>query len=85
MEAIVSIIVAQASLWGPAVAAIFGIILTVAKAIGALRQIKEDSSMKDLRNEMHELVQENQEITRCNKLLLDEITRIKDYADHRKE
>lgn len=77
MEIIMPIIVAAA----PAFTAILGIIFTVAKA---LKSLKADTTLIDISNKLTVLSAENRELTRTNKLLLDRITKIENYADIKK-
>ena len=77
MELIMPIIVAAA----PALTAILGIIFTVGKA---LKSFKADTTLIDISNKLTVLSAENRELTRTNKLLLDRITKIENYADIKK-
>lgn len=77
MELIMSIIVAAA----PAFTAIIGIIITISKALNAL---KADTTLIDISNKLTILSAENRELSRTNKLLLDRITKIENYADIKK-
>lgn len=85
IQQIIDVIVAHVSIWGPAITAVAGILITVAKAIGAVRkqmtEIKEDTDFKDIKREVATVISENKELLRCNKLLLDELTKIQGYAD----
>lgn len=85
IQQIIDVVVAYVSIWGPAITAIAGVLITVAKAIGAVRkqitEIKEDTDFKDIKREVATVISENKELLRCNKLLLDELTKIQGYAD----
>lgn len=85
IQQIIDVIVAHVSIWGPAITAVAGILITVVKAIGAVRkqitEIKEDTDFKDVKREVATVISENKELLRCNKLLLDELTKIQGYAD----
>lgn len=85
MQNMVDIIVTYATIWGPAIAAIGGILITVVKAIGTVKShidsMKEDTDFKDLKNEVGVVISENKELVRCNKLLLDQLTKIQGYAE----
>lgn len=85
IQQIIDVVVAYVSIWGPAITAIAGVLITVAKAIGAVRkqitEIKEDTDFKDVKREVATVISENKELLRCNKLLLDELTKIQGYAD----
>lgn len=85
MEAIFTIIIQQAAIWAPSLVAIFGVIAMIVKGLGecrsAIKELKEDKTLKELSDKLTTLSQENQELQRCNKLLLDRITKIQGYAD----
>lgn len=88
MEAVIALIIQYAAMWAPALVAVLGTITTVILAINkcrdAINEWKSDDTMRDIRANLAKVSQENEELVRCNKLLLDEITKIKDYADHKK-
>ena len=88
MEAIIALIIQYAAIWGPALVAVLGTITTVILAINkcrdAINEWKTDDTMRDIRNSLAKVSKENQELVRCNKLLLDEITKIQGYADAKK-
>lgn len=77
MEPIMSIIFAAA----PAFTAIIGIIITINKALNAL---KADTTLIEISNKLTILSAENRELSRTNKLLLDRITKIENYANIKK-
>lgn len=88
MEELIKIVIEYVSIWAPAIVSISG---TVAVIVGcynkfktALDGLKEDKTFKELNKKIDKVAHENEELIRCNKLLLDQITRIKDYADHKK-
>lgn len=85
MTEIVDIIVNYVSIWAPALVAILGILATVAKGLGELRKavvaLKEDKTISDLNKKIDAVVSENKELVRCNKLLLDRLTAIKNYSE----
>lgn len=85
METILSYI----AIWSPALVAVLGVITTVVLALGklfkAVQDFKNDKSMVDLTGALDTLRRENEELIRCNKLLLDQITKIKGYADIKQE
>lgn len=88
MEAVIALIIQYAAMWAPALVAVLGTITTVILAINkcrdAINEWKSDDTMRDIKANLAKVSQENEELVRCNKLLLDEITKIKDYADHKK-
>lgn len=78
-------ILTYASMWAPAIVALLGILVTVIKAIGLVRkaidELKENTNIHDMKVELSRLTTQNKELVRCNKLLLDRITKITNYAD----
>lgn len=83
MEETITLILQYASIWAPSLVAIFS---TAATVIFAIRKLKNaliglTHSKDDLGQKVSELISENQELARTNKILIDEITRIKGYAD----
>ena len=76
-------------LWLPALVAILGTVGTVlgalAKTKAAVAEFKDSTELKSAITEMKRLSAENQELNRNYKLLLDEITKIKGYADAKKK
>lgn len=87
MSEIAEIIVQYVSIWAPSLVAILGVVATIIGALkkvnGAVSTIKTHTTIKDLGDEVRRLTQENEELLKCYKLLLDNITRIKDYTDHK--
>ena len=96
MEAIIALIIQYAAIWGPSLVAVFSVVATVIAAINktraAIQEFKNDKTvaemneeMKRMENKLSSRMCEEEELIRCNKLLLDELTKIKGYADHKKE
>ena len=89
MTEIITIILEYAAIWAPSLVSVAGVITTVLLAIGktknAAEALKNDVELANLAKETQRLANENEELVRCNKLLLDNITNIKDYADQKKE
>ena len=85
MEMILSYI----AIWSPALVAVLGVVTTVVLALGklfkAIQDFKNDKSIADLTTALDSLRRDNEELVRCNKLLLDQITKIKGYADTKQE
>ncbi len=85
MQEIINLIVNYATAWGPAVIAVAGIVITTVKCVATVKsevdKLKEDTDLRDVKQTTAEIAAENQELIRCNKLLLDEITRVNGYAD----
>lgn len=85
MNEIFGLIVQHVSTWLPALASLLvmfaGIIPVILKVKGALDEIKRTKEFEDVTMQLKILSNENKELIRCNKLLLDRITKIEDYAD----
>ena len=76
-------------IWVPSLTAIattIGAILTCLKRFNkATEKWKNDETIKELRAQFLQMAAQNEELVRTNKLLLDEITKIKNYADEKKK
>ena len=85
MTEILQVIVEYVAIWAPSLVAILGTITTVILAINKCRDAildwKNDKTLHGVKNELVKISQENEELVRCNKLLLEELTKIKGYAD----
>lgn len=85
MTEILQVIVEYVAIWAPSLVAILGTITTVILAINKCRDAilawKNDETLHGVKNELVKISQENEELVRCNKLLLEELTKIKGYAD----
>lgn len=86
---VITTLIEMLIIWLPSLTAILGIVATIMSAFGktkkAIAEIKDSTELKEATAEMKRVAAENQELIRCNKLLLDQITRIKGYADTKKE
>lgn len=91
METIMTYIV----LWAPSIISFIGIAATVITALAKFKEAvagltKENliqtvaQSEEELRNEIKELINQNSELARANKCLVDRITKIQDYVDSHK-
>lgn len=89
MEDIIRIVLEYVSIWMPSLVAIFGVVTTILVALGKTKdawdKLKKDTDYKDVKDKLTNVASENQELIRCNKLLLDEITKIRNYADVKKK
>ena len=89
MEEILRIILEYVSIWAPSLVAILGMVVTILTAINKTKEafdnFKADTTLKDVNKKISELTDQNEELVRCNKLLLDNITKIQDYADNKKK
>ena len=77
-----------ASIWMPSLVAILGVVTTVltclSKTKETIDEFKKDKTLKEVNEKLKKVVSENDELIRCNKLLLDQITKIQGYADAKK-
>ena len=77
------------AIWAPSLAAILGIVTTIVVAMSktkeAFEKLNKDETLKEIKTKLDAVINENEELVRCNKLLLDQLTKIKDYADNIKE
>lgn len=82
MEAFIASII---PIWGPAIAAVLSVVVSVCVALSkisaALTEFKQSAEMKELIAALKTQTAQNEELQRVNKLLVDEITKIKGYAD----
>lgn len=88
METFISTLLAYVAIWAPALVAVLGIATTVILAINkvraAIKEFKKDDFVKQLAERCERLAASNEELTRTNSLLLDEMAKIKGYADLRR-
>lgn len=91
---IIDTIVAYCAIITPALAAILGVIALIVKAISNIRSaitkfkeevaaIKDSEGFKENNKQLAQLLADNAEIKRLNRLLLDQLTKIRDYADNK--
>lgn len=82
---ILEVVIQYASIWAPSLVAILGVCTTVLIALSktkeAFEKLNKDETLKEVNNKLSTLSRENAELVRCNKLLLEQITKIKNYAD----
>lgn len=87
MTEIIKIIVEYAAIWAPSLVAILGAIYTVLTAVKkakeAIDELRRDETLKDVRNELATAIKQNAELNEKYDLLLDELTKIKDFAKHK--
>ena len=85
MELITTLLMTYLPMYAPAIVAILAIVAAVipylVKAHDALKAFKDSQEYRELLKQLKTQSAENRELVRCNKLLLDEITKIKGYAD----
>lgn len=84
----IEIIFEYVAIWAPSLVAVLGVVISVLTAISktksAINEFKDDESVKELTVKIDKLSSENEELVRTNKLLLDQITKIKGFADSKK-
>ena len=96
MEAILGIILSYMSIWAPSLIAILGIAATVIGAIAKVRaaiadtkkaneELRSNETIKQMEKKFEAMAKENAELVHTNKLLLEQLTKIKGYADLKKE
>lgn len=82
-------IINLAAVWAPSLVAIISVVGTVIGAIhktqSTILELKQDTSFKDLNTKLNKLTTENAELVKCNKILIDEITKIQGYVDSKEE
>lgn len=86
---LIEILVQYASIWGPSLVAILGIMISVvsslAKVKTAVEDFKQDKTIDNLRSEMAVIEQDLRETNRQNALLLDELSKIQGYSAAKKK
>lgn len=89
MEAIFAIIVEYIVILAPSLIAILGTVGTILKCMSALKEstdkLKNDPTIREMREELRNMAAENKELAYTNKLLLDEITKIQGYVDAKRK
>ena len=83
----IEIIVTYAAIWAPSLVAILGVVTTILIALGktkdAFAALKKDETLKEVKDELKNCIQQNSELKKTNDLLLDEITKIKNYSSYK--
>ncbi len=96
MQEIVDFIVQYCAILTPAITAVLGVVVFVVLSIAKMKvgvkninqaaeELKKDETIKQLNDKVDVLQAKVDECTRVNNLLLDNITKINGYADHKKE
>ena len=85
MSEIFDLVIQYISTWLPALTSILvmfvGIIPTILKVKDALDTVKKTKEFEDVKNQLVIISNENRELVRCNKLLIDKIAKIEGYSD----
>lgn len=70
--------------WSPAlfgaISSVSIAIVAITKMLGAIKELKSDTTITDINNRLDELNQRNLELSKTNNLLLDQLTKVKNYA-----
>ena len=89
MNEIIGIVLEYAAIWVPSLVAILGVVCTILTALNKTKdawdKLKGDTDFKSVKEQLVQQSQENQELIKCNKALVDNITKIKDYVDHKED
>lgn len=89
LTALLGILVQYASIWGPSVVAVLGILISVVSSLTkvktAIEEFKQDKTIDNLRNEINTIGSELKETNRQNALLLDELSKIQGYSAIKKK
>lgn len=84
-----NILVEALAIWAPSLTAIVGVVYTVITALNktkaAWNELKENTDFKALKKDLETALKQNEELILQNNLLLDRITKIKDYTEHKKK
>lgn len=84
MELIIELVTAYA----PSVTAILGVLITVITTIKKMTEaassLKDDETIREVSRKLDEAVKANKELAETNKLLVDQLAKIKGYADARR-
>lgn len=75
-------ILTHISIWCPALAAVLGIALIVGFGLVKIRELRKTEDIKRLTESLNKQNKELEDNYRVQALLLDEITKIKDYAEN---
>lgn len=85
LQTIYELIVQYACMWVPALVAVLTTVCTVVTAIAntnkAIEQLKETKDFKDIKVALAREHEDNERFLRQNKLLLDELKKVKGYSD----
>ena len=86
---VITTLIEMIIIWLPSLTAILGIVATILSAFGktkkAIAELKDSTELREATAELKRLSAENKELNRNQKLLLDQITKIKGYSDAMKK
>ena len=88
----IELIIQYISIWAPSLVAILGVVATILKARNELANLSKDETIKELKTKVLDLesklsdrLSKEDEVIELNKMVLDQITQIRGYADHKKK
>ena len=85
----IEILIQYVSIWLPSLVAILGVVASVLVAIGktkvAINEFKKSDELAELTAEVKRLASENKELRHTENLLLDELTKIKNYVETKRK
>ena len=77
------------AIWAPSLVSILGVVTTIIiainKVVTAYNNLNKDETLKEIRNQLNESIRTNKELNEKYDLLLDQLTRIKNYSKNKKE
>lgn len=81
----IEILIEHITIWLPSLVAILGVVTSVIVACGktkaAISEFKKSDEVANLTAEVKRLASENRELRHTENLILDELTKIKNYAE----
>lgn len=85
MEELFTLFIEYWTMWAPALTSCLAIFVAlipgIVKIKGALTEIKNSKEFAEVKTKLETVAAENQELIRCNKLLIDKIAKIEGYSD----
>lgn len=85
----IEILIQYITIWLPSLVAILGVVTSVIIALGktksAIAEFKKSDELANLTAEVKRLASENKELRHTENLLLDEITKIKNYVENKRK
>lgn len=93
MEAIIAILIEQATLWMPSIVAVIGVIVGILKGVGSLKdaihEVKDEKAFNDIRAELEkqhaDLLREHGDNIILKKQLQEVINQLSHVQDYHKE
>ena len=89
MTELYTVLIEHVAIWAPSLVSILSSIALMIpvfiKCREWLKGLKEDKTLVEISERLEKVSRENADLVRCNKLLLDQITKIQNYADNKKE